>query len=499
MSTAPQNAGQLQVKQGRYSSDKCTTQNDLILNQATKPEYRKYLERRNTRYLMTLLTSGAMGSLGLNYKTDTRVPAVDGIKIKEASKGIGNIAFRWDVLGRIEKKAVIISQVGASGTSGSFTLKMQDNYLYKNQVVRFQSGLRAIVLSNASGSSASGFTYNFQTATGVAFVFTTDVGSIKSCFPEYTAYSEGSLTSDSRAKHPDTMMNYMTIQRKTVGITGSAQSDVLWYEWADGMQLGWLWWQVEEARAQFAMENERNKKFGICSMKGTDGSLLTTSNYGNDIDTGLPIITGDGFEEQVSSTNVFLGSGTNGEFTEDDFSEAMKTMQKGSNQVQNITWVAITGTDGYANAQQKMINLAGNQNIQLMQTVTQEDKSGGAEVQVGYNFTKFNVNGNSMWFILDPMFDDVDQFPEVGADGRSLMSSTYFFMGLGTSDKPTMEIICKEANGLNRSSVEAKYEGLTGAKGTAMSEYDGTKVAMLKEDMLCVYNTTLCGVGYKNS
>ena len=151
--------------------------------------------------------------------------------------------------------------------------------------------------------------------TGTAFVFTTDAGSYKTCYPEYTGYSEGSLKSDSRDKHPDTFMNFMTIQRKTVAMTGSAQSDVLWYEYEDGVKLGWMWWKVEEARAQFAMENERQKKFGICSMKGTNGALLTTSTLGNDVDTGLPIITGDGFEEQVSASNVFVGTGSNNEVT----------------------------------------------------------------------------------------------------------------------------------------------------------------------------------------
>ncbi len=496
MSVAPQNAGQIQTKLGKWSADTCTTQNDLIINQATKPVYRKMLERRNGRYLMTLLTSGAMGPLGFN-DVDTKVPVVDNIKVKEA-QGIGNIAYRFDVLGRIEKKATVTSQVGSSGATGAFTLKMYDTYLYKNQVVRMPSGRRAITLSQGSGSSASGFQYNFQMTDGTAFVFSTDIGNYKSVFPEYTAYSEGSLKSDSRDKHPDTFMNFMTIQRKTVAITGSAQSDVLWYEYADGVKAGWMWWKVSEAQAQFNMENERNKKFGISSMKGANGALLSQSSYGNDPETGLPIIAGDGAEEQISASNVFVGTGVNGECVVDDFTNAMSTMIKSSNQVNNVTFVSATGTDGFVNAQQQMINLAGNQNVQLMQMVTQDDsKAGGSNVSMGYTFAKFNFAGNSMWFIIDPMFDDAYYFPELGADGRSLMSSSYMIMGINTTDKPTMEIICKEANGINRSHVEAKYIGLTGEKGLVQSEVDATKVAMLKEDMLCIYNPSLCAMLYK--
>jgi hypothetical protein len=491
MSVAPTNPGQINIKRGTYNADTCTTQNDLITNQAVKPAYRKMLEFRNKRYMMTYLTSGAVGRYGINGKVDTKVP-----KMNE-SKGIGNNAYRFDVIGRIEKAATILSQVGASGANGDFSLKMQDTYLYPGQVVRFSSGYQARVMSYASGSSATGYVYNFKSVTGTAFVYATHVGSIKTCFPLFTSYSEGSLRSDSRSKHPDTYINHMTIQRKTIAITGSAKSDILWYEYADGAQIGWMYWAVEQARAQYAMENERHKKFSVSSMKNSDGSLATESKLGNDPETGLPIMIGDGWEEQVSSTNVATGSGTNGEATEDDFADLMKTMQKSSNQVQNIVWVFLTGTDGYENAQQKMVNLSGNQNITMVQNITQSSQAGGAEVEVGYNFTKFNINGNSAYFVLDPMFDDEQLFPEVGADGRSLMSSTYFAMGISTDDQPTMEILCKEANGVNRSSVEASYIGLTGSKGLVQSEVDADKVAMLKEDMLCVYNPTLCGILYK--
>lgn len=497
MSAAPQNPGQILVKQGKWSAQTCTTENDLVINQALKPVYRKMLERRNGRYLMTYLTSGALSPMGFNMNVDTKVPYADGLRVKEAT-GIGSTAYRFDVLGRIERKAVIVSQVGASNADGSFTLKMQDTYLYKNQIVRFPSGLRAITMSDASGSSASGFLYNFKTLTGATFVFTTDVGNYKSCFPEYTGYSEGSLKSDSRNKQPDTMINFMTTQRKTIEITGDAQSDVLWYEYADGEKAGWLWWAVREGQTQFAMENERQKKFGVSDMKNTDGTLKATSDI-IDIATGKNIVTGDGLEEQISASNVFIGSGSNGEFTLDDFTGAMTQMKKGSNQVQGIVWVAITGTDGFVNAQQQMINLAGNQNITIMQSATQGEQAGGMPQHMGFTFTRLNFAGDSMWFVCDPMMDDPDYFPELGNDGKSLMSSSYIFVGISTDDKPTMEIIAKEANGLNRAYVEARYEGLTGAKGTIMSEYDGTKISMLKQDMLCVYNTTLCAVGYKAS
>jgi hypothetical protein len=499
MSAAPQNPGQIVIKRGQFSTDTCTTQDSLIANQASKPVVRKLLEYKNKRYLMTLLTSGALQGKGSEYFINNdQVTKVPLIKVPEVG-GIGSNAYQFDVIGRIEKAAQIKSQIGASGANGSFTLLMLDTYLYPGQMCRFSSGYQARVQGYPTGSVSAGYVYNFQSPNGTVFNYATHVGSIKTCFPMFTAYSEGSLNSDSRDKHPDRFIQHMTIQRKTCSITGSAKSDVLWYEYENGEKLGWMPWKISQSMAQMAEENERHKWFAVSSMKNADGSLATTSNAGVDPGTGLPIIIGDGFEEQVSSGNIVIGSGTNGEFTETNFSDIMRAMQLQSNQINGITWVAVTGTDGFANAQVKMVNLAGNQNITIMQSANQTDQVGGAQLNMGYTFAKFNVAGNSVVFVINPIFDDPQMFPEVGLDGRSLMSSSYFFMAIGGKDTPTIEIMAKEANGVNRSWVSATLIGMTGSAGTVQSEVDADKYAMLKEDLLAIYNTQCCGIGYKAS
>jgi len=58
----------------------------------------------------------------------------------------------------------------------------------------------------------------------------------------------------------------------------------------------------------------------------------------------------------------------------------------------------------------------------------------------------------------------------------------------------TMEILYKSANGVDRSNVEATFNGMTGASEMSLSEEDAGKYAMLKEDMLVVYNTQKCGI-----
>jgi len=218
----------------------------------------------------------------------------------------------------------------------------------------------------------------------------------------------------------------------------------------------------------------------------------------NDNETNLEIVAGDGWEEQVAGGNVAYGSGLNGEWTEDDLSDMMKQLEKKADQISGITWVGVTGTDGYANGQKKLINLAGNQNVQFFQTVVQDKQAGGASVDVGYNFGRFNINGNTLILIKHPMFDDEIAFPEKGADGQSLLSSTLFLMNVGSGANMNMEVLCKGANGIDRSMVTAKYNGLTGAGEMPLSEEDAMKYAMLKENLLAIYNTQECGIIYKS-
>lgn len=483
---AAQNPGQIITRRGSFDGT-TTTANDLQGDNAVKPAIRAMLERTNKRYLFTLFTSGAVGPWGIKSTQSTKIPLVD------SKKMIGDDAYRFDIIGRIEKEAVIVSQIGASGADGSFQLKMADSYLYPAQVVRFSSGKQARVMGYPTGSSASGWIYNFKTVTGTTFSYATDVAGNLSCFPMYTAYGEGSLRSDSRSKKPDQYVNHTTIQRKTVGITGSADSDVLWYEYADGQKIGWLYWKVDQMKAQVAAENERLTKFGISSMKNSDGSLRTESSLGNDPETGLPIVTGDGFEEQIAGINTSTGSGVNGEATSDDIVDMMKTIQQNSNYVNNLSLVCFTGLEGYHNAQVQAAALASSQNIQFFQNIT-----GDSGHDFAYDCSSIMFAGKKIIFIVDPMLDDAKIFPARGNDGKLLSSGTYYFIGMN-ADAPTMEILAKGANGVNRSYVEATYGGLTGRSGNIVSEADQTRIACLKETVFCVYDPNCCGVIYKAS
>lgn len=491
-------AGKIRVKEGKWT-ESCVTDSDLVANQAKYPAIRKMIEHVDQRALSTLLVSGSVGKYGVG-QVDTKYG-----DIAAKGKDIGNNAYQFDVQGRIQKASVINAQIGATAADGTFQLSLMDNYIVPGMNVMFNGQQFQARCMGLPTGSVGNFIYTFQSPDGVLFNWTTHVagqGSTKTCFGGYTSYGEGSLRGYGRSHFPDTFINHTTIQRKTQKITGTAASNVLWLEYEDkGQQVrGWMFTQINQGLAQGTIEDEINKWFGVSTMKSSTGQLLTQPRL-IDPETGNGIVQGDGLLEQLAGGNELFGSGTNGEATEDDFEDMMTMLEKKSNGIKGMTWVCITGTDGYANAQRKMINLAGNQNIQIHQAVTQTGAAGGASVDIGFNYTRFNVNGNSIVFIKFPKFDDDQLFTERGADGRLLQSSMYVFLNLGGegSDK-NIEILNKGANGISRGSVAAYFNGMTGdPTKTPLTEEDAIKYAILKEDLLMVYNTSSCGVIRKNN
>lgn len=480
------NPGQTQLVRGTFSGD-CTLETDLIRNQQKFPAIRQMLERVEQRQLTTLLTSGAITPYGIDLKKPTTFG-----KIKEGS-AIGDSSYRFNVMGRIQRASQILSQIGSSGSDGTFSLLMADNYISKGQMCVFYKNRYTAMALGEAIKVAGGWRVDFQHPQKEVFSYATVVASQPSgsysCFPSTSGFGEKSLKGYGRDQFPDTFIVDMTIQRKTVAISGDAAADVLWYEYmsASGPVKGWKFEKVRQAEAQWAMENEYAKIFGISTMKNSDGSRATVANL-TDNDTGNQIIMGDGIEEQISAGNEIFGSGTNGEATADDFIDAMKLITKKSNNGNSkVNLVFMTGIDGFYNAQRKMSYFANT----TFGAALRQNVEGGAEIEVGYEIMKMNFAGSSVTFIVHPLFDDELRFPERGQDGELIMSSTYIGGDLGTFMDKNIEILAKGSNGVNRSNVTTTINGMTGLPGEAITEEDAWKYAMLKQDLLVIYNTSV--------
>ena len=148
-----------------------------------------------------------------------------------------------------------------------------------------------------------------------------------------------------------------------------------------------------------------------------------------------------------------------------------------------------------SNAQQIMPQLAGLQNVVLQQNVNQSGAPGVAKVDVGFNFQSFNVDGDQVVLIKHPMFDNDSMYTERGADGNLLKSSQYVFLTPTVEGKKNMEILAKGARGINRSMVTKYFNGMTGDNSMpSLSPEDALSYEMLKENLIVVYNSNICGI-----
>lgn len=483
---AGQNPGQTRIVAGSFT-DECTTELDLMKNQNLFPEVKRMMYQVDMRQLSTLLTSGAVGPYGINVAADERFG-----KAPEGTP-IGSSNLQFSVMGRLDQPSTILQQVGASGSDGSFQLLIKDKYIYKGHNVLFGNAGRyqALVMSEPI-RTGSGYLYTFQNKQGEVFVYAThaapNTNGSATCMAVSTNYGEGSNKSSSRTMSPDRFIVDTTIQRKTVSITGSAANDITWYEYMGqgGMTKGWKYEAVRQGEALFAGENEFEKWFGLSSMKNPDGTRRAVSPY-VDLDGEGVITAGDGVEEQIAGGNELYGSGVNGEATSDDFIDIIKILVKKSNSENSkVNLVFVTGTDGFFNFQQQASRIA----VSLGGALRQMVDGGDAKVTAGYTFTTIMYGGSTLTCIIHPMFDDIRKFPAVGVDGKSIMSSTYFGGNLEGSRGPNMEIIPKGAHGGNRSNVTADLKGMTGVgSGTVITQKDADTYAMLKEDLLVIYNT----------
>lgn len=461
----------------------------------------KMIQYTEKRFLWTFLVSGTVDG---RYTVPRNVNTKGQAKVATAQTMVGEIpanelidgnARKYSVMGRIQKASVITSLVGVptTGTTnagGTFTLKMRDNYLYPGMNAIFFNGKIARVVTAPTGV-AGGFVVRFQCAQpGETFVYATWVGTQpgdKTCFGGYTTYGEKSLRGYGRLHYPSKYINHLTLQRKSISISGDANArKILWYE-MDG-EKGFVFEMEAQTRAQFLLEDDFQKTWGVTNMRDSSGNLLASSGQ-FDEETGEEIITGDGWLEQVKGQNDYEYSGTNP--TWDDLVEWTKIAKKRKNSMATKLWYVMTGTDGYASIQDIAYSRFGANNP-LTQAV-----QAGSDVEVGYNFVKFHINGEIMIFVQNPQMDDEEKFPRKLSDGSNAMSKTFYLIDAGSNpdNQRNIEILAKGRNGINRNLVFYHENGMTGM-GKPESPTDAMSFHWLKQNNIFVYDTGTSGIMY---
>lgn len=482
------------------------SQYHLVTNHLIDPTANidKVISYAEKRHLMTLLVSGAMRTSDTvpGYMPDGTGDAIS-TKIKpipEAEMVNGN-QWTYEVMGRIQRAAEILGSadvgVGTVGTTtegGEFKLHLRDNYIGHGMVVTFYGGYQARVKSIPVRVGSEKWLYTFKCFPGDTFSWTTWISGqsgTKTCFGGYTSYGERSQRGYAAFHFPDKFTNHTTVQRKSFSISGHANvNKVRWYTLGD--KKGFTYEAEAQSRAQFLLEDEYQKWWSVSTMRDVYGNLLARpSMYEDD---GEPIFSGDGLVEQIKGANDMESSNTDGSFTYSDISDMLGELKKRKNMIEGNKWIAVTGSDGMENAD-TVISARVTAAQPIVINAGSNDKVGGFEPSVGYNFKTLNIGGQQVTFVENPMMDDVEKFPRRLTNGKLAMSSTVYFLDMAVDEagKQNIEIRAAGRDGINRNIVYLWEEGMTG-DGKPTNPVDAKSFHMLKENMLVAYRTISMGI-----
>lgn len=474
----------------------CTRALHLTQAGMTQPAISEIVEYVDGRAISTLLVSGAKNPYDtVGSRTKTKIGTIP------EGKKIHSSGYRFRKMGRIQVNSIIngSAAVGTPTANGQFALSLRDNYIVIGMIVQFYNRSFQARVQSISGTEGA-YIYQFQSVDGTKFDWTTMVApqsGEKTAFGFFTAYGEASTKGYSRAHFPEEYIEHMTIQRKSLGLTGDALTEVVWFDF--GVAKGWKFAKHHQAKLQYARENEWQRWISRSSMiDSSTGAYLTRSNVRDE--KGDDVIIGNGIIPQIEGGNEMIGSGADGYATLDDFFDMMSTLAlKSHGEDQGKHWYCVTGDSGYSNAQRVLLDYWNTMNGQT--TVVQSNQVGGAEVSVGFLFHTLNFEGNSLTFVKHPLFSDPHAWSAKGTDGKTLQSGMYIFLNTDSYEgRKNVEILTKGNDQINRSYVEYMANGMTGYNGMDVtSSTDAMESHWLKQDMIVIYNTDACGIIHRRA
>ena len=447
---------------GSYGKDTIEN-NSLVTNLLKYPEISKSLIRQFPQYSLTYFLEGT------------------GRFAKEEL--IGDSAFKWAILGRLNKPSTALSNTGTVGASNAaFDLDVAENYLNSNDVIRFKDGTMAIVL-NGGVASGSGFKYSvkLQTNSATASVNLALVAAAGDTISTAgSVFEEGSAQGFENHVFPDWHVNYLTTSRKAKSITGTALTDITWIE-NNGQKL-WYFTDQNLVMEEYLYQLEIARWYGKSTMDANGVSMVSDG-------AAKPLIAGDGLLAQISSANTDTYTGS---LTEDIIVDFIANLSLNGGK-KNNRWMVFTGTAGKVAFHKAMRDLT----IQGSSLIYDMDSA--RDLELGVNYTSYNALGHRITLVHCPIFDDPNLHTELdAATGYPKESFRMVFMDMGaTNGISNVEVKVKGAGGIDRGMIVKYIPGMVNPfdqkSMVASSGKDGFTCEVLSESGLIVRNPLSCG------
>jgi hypothetical protein len=446
---------------GSYGKD-TIEQNSLVTNLLKYPEISKALIRQFPQYSLTYFLEGT------------------GRFAKEEL--IGDNSFKWAILGRLNRPSTCTG--GGSVPSGivAGTIEFVENYLNKNDVIRFKDGRQAIILSDAT-PSVGGFTFTIKLQTNdpaAAILASSNYALGETVNTAGSIFEEGSTQGYENHVFPDWYVNYLTISRKAKSITGSALTDVTWIE-NNGQKL-WYFTDQNLVMEEYLYQLELSRWYGISTMDANGVAQITDAN-------GKALIAGDGVLAQIDSANTDTYTGS---LTEDIIVDFIANLSLNSGK-KNNQWMVFTGTAGKVAFHRAMRDLVFQGNSLIY------DMDSGRNLELGVHYTTYNALGHRITLVHNPLFDDPQLHTDLDATtGYPKESYRMVFMDMGvTNGVSNVEVKVKGAGGVDRGMIVKYIPGMVNPfdqkSMVASNSKDGFTCEILSESGIIVRNPLSCG------
>jgi hypothetical protein len=379
---------------------------------------------------------------------------------------------------RILTASAPASAATVSGPSILWTINFdpQEDHVYPNDIINLFD-VNVMIVSKL-GNTATVRIHNYDSTVTVTMANLTGV----QCGVIGTAYPEGSTGGQSVHGFPDWYDNYMSIQRRTFDITGSAYTDVTWIE-NNGQKL-WYFTAMQDFLDNWAYEKEIKRWVGTRTVTAAGAPTQFDQN-------GKPIYDGDGLLAQGDSG--LMDSYANGVITRSQIDSFVQSLKKNGGVMEGgeiMVWGGLAAQQVFSNAMQNAYLPNGN---------VVWNPTAGANISLGGHFTTYFTMGVKLTFALCPFFDDETVFGSDiitsaalgGAFNRRSFDMIFVntsLMGKGSN----LELAVKSAGGINRANVVKYISGMFDPHNPssmyAMTSDDKFSVEVLCESALILKN-----------
>lgn len=460
----------IKTTQGTYG--KATLQSNNLTENAMKyPQIYAKLIQLYPQYSLTYLTEGTGRVKQFDLKTEEW----------------GSDRYEWFMRGRKMQPTTVQTILSGEGTQ-FVEVRVNENYLNPNDVVRLKNGKMAMVTTEIQGSgpyvlSLRSITGNSATGT-VSGITSADLPNGFELKYLSNLQVEKSKQGYGNLGFPDKYINYLSKHRRALTVSGDFLGDVTWIESPKGGKM-WYFTAEQEIEEQMLKTIDNWRWYGRNTMK-VDGTPLFSVD-------GKPMIAGDGLIAQIEGINDYTYSGSN-EVSKNRLSEYIMYLTTKAKDFRNNHWVVIGGMKAELMWHQAMESLTYDKGNILL---------GYGEIAkpitLGGNFVGYRVGTNVITFTRVATFDDDTIHTERDEDGDLLESSRMIFMPMGTIDNESnITIAVKKSLTGNRGMIKKYIPGIVSPfdmnlGSVAPNSGDGFDVEWFSHSGLIIKNPYACG------